>query len=258
MRILVVGDTHGNAQWWADVVAPAAAEVDAGAVIQVGDFGFSGGLGDPICAAAANTGIPVYFLDGNHENHPLLISTVAAARTAAAVTDRTAPVPLVGDLWYLPRGARLRIDGVTLCALGGAVSIDSGFRTAGVNWFPEERITEDDLDVVTSGGSADVLLCHDTPAGYRVPGTLPERVMPLAWRSRLASCEAHRDLVTAALEATGAHTVIHGHYHSRYTRRLDTLWGEVLIEGLDCDGTDGALAVLTCSAGIATVAALDD
>ena len=214
MRVLVIGDTHGNAQWWADTVAPAISRANIDAVVQLGDFGFWGGLGDPICVAAANSGVPVYFLDGNHENHPLLAATVTDARRSSSIVDPTAPVPLAGDLHYLPRGGRLTLDGVAVCALGGAVSIDSGFRTAGIDWFAEEHIAEADLDAVAAGGHAEVLLCHDAPAGYRVPGTVAEAHMPLAWRSRLASCEAHRDLVTAAVEATGARLVVHGPYHS--------------------------------------------
>jgi hypothetical protein len=48
---------------------------------------------------------------------------------------------LAGRIWHLPRGHRWRWHGRDWLALGGAVSLDRGVRTAGVNWWPEEEIT---------------------------------------------------------------------------------------------------------------------
>jgi len=74
MKILVAGDFHGNINH-ATKIAAKARSLDADMVFQVGDFGFT--WDGPERLRALNNvyqqfDMPLYWLDGNHENFDVL------------------------------------------------------------------------------------------------------------------------------------------------------------------------------------------
>jgi hypothetical protein len=255
MRILVVGDTHGNKRWWESEVLPRAERLEAGLICQLGDFGYwprRRGPAREFVNTVADSPIPVLFLDGNHEDHVSLRAAVAEVRSRMFLNP-TSPVPLGGSLLYLPRGARLVWEGVRVAALGGAHSIDRRLRTTGVDWFKEESIGLDDLALLESGGPVDVLLTHDVPAAAPVQG-VPLEDMPKAWLGELPDALAHRILVQQGLDSVQPSVLLHGHFHTSWRHRLERPWGECDVHGLDRDTTGAdAFAVLECDNGKVTV-----
>jgi Icc-related predicted phosphoesterase len=242
VRILFVGDTHGDSEWWYRSVQVYAETCDAEVIVQVGDFGWW--PNSPFVEVVRATEIPVLFLDGNHEHHHDLARAVNESRWEHDLADNV-PVPLGGNLAWVPRGAHLNLGGVSLAFLGGAVSIDRGLRLAGHNWFPEEEVTEADLERLGAGGHADLLIAHDAPGDYKVPGATAEKAMGGMWLSQLPACEAHRFKISAAIAAVTPSVVIHGHYHSRYTCTVRYPHGIVRVEGLNqgWTGSEAYLAV---------------
>jgi hypothetical protein len=243
-RVLCVGDTHGNSAWWGRFVAPLADHVGADAIVQVGDFGFWPGRwdGDAFLDQVRSSRVPVLFLDGNHEDHPAL--------RAATGYPRRIPCNLGGNLWYLPRGSRLRIAGADAVAVGGARSIDRALRRPGVDWFWEEAL--DDEDLASLGTErADILLSHDAPAGWAIPGLAPDAALPLAWRGERPACEEHRARLRQALEVVRPELVIHGHYHQSYDLVRDEAWGPMSVAGLSEDGSglDACVLLSACDEG---------
>lgn len=132
------------------------------------------------------------------------------------------------------------------------MSIDSPMRTAGLDFFVEEEVGGDDVARVVAGGPADVLVCHDAPAGWEIPNLTPVERMPLPAAARVDAANRHRVRLRTAYEAVRPAVVVHGHYHSRYRTLVDEAWGQVLVEGLDCDGTEGAFMVMDCTAAPST------
>src|SRR5690606_16673906 len=55
------------------------------------------------------------------------------------------PVPVSPRVAALPRGFRFTISGVAFLSFGGAASVDYELRRAGVDWFPSEAPTDDDV-----------------------------------------------------------------------------------------------------------------
>jgi predicted phosphodiesterase len=247
MRVLLVGDTHGNAQWLERAVFSAARQHRADVIFQVGDFGWwpRNPASTAFLDVARGARVPLWWIDGNHEDHDSLRAAIAEAggKTDAGLIE------LGSNLFFVPRGTRFDFGGVSVLACGGAHSIDRRLRTAGIDWFEDEHITDDDVLRCLAHGHVDVLISHDAPAGWQIPSLPPERGFPDLWQLELTECWAHRRQLTRIMEAVTPRLVVHGHYHSGYRHQLDTGWGQVEIVGLSEDGTTGNLVLLDCSSG---------
>lgn len=242
MRVLLVGDTHGNGAWLQRVVFAAAEHHEADVILQVGDFGWWPriSLYDAFRSMARRAPVPLWWIDGNHEDHAGLARDVAAAGGPTAC----GLVELGGNLSFVPRGTRLDLDGVSLLACGGAHSIDRAARTVGIDWFAEEHVTDADVDRCVEGGPVDVFIGHDAPAGWTIPDLPSDHGLPGLWRAELPACWDHRRQLARITDRVRPQLVVHGHYHSAYRVRVDAGWGPVEVVGLSEDGTPGNLAVL--------------
>lgn len=240
VRVGVVGDTHGHAGWLRKIVNTMAAH-HADVVVVVGDFGFWAHEGegrqflDHVNARAAHAGIPVVFVDGNHENHDLLGRLARRPDGSASVRSH---------IVHAARGWRARWAGVTVAALGGAASTDRFGRkprVAGYDWWPEERLTQRDVARLAAGGTVDVLFTHDAPASALVPVDHDRADDP--------DTLENRRLVQSAVVATHPGLVVHGHHHVRYSGEAawidrnasqvsgELVWQSARVEGLACEGT---------------------
>jgi Icc-related predicted phosphoesterase len=234
---LFVGDTHGDAGWLKFVVLPTAVKMGIKTIVQVGDIGYwpaGRKFFQVVKTARERYGVDIWFIDGNHEHFPKLNLDVRAAQVAASVLEGNRdPVELTPGFFYLPRGSRVSVAGKIVALCGGAASIDRADRIAGTDWFPEERISDSDIEVVAAGGHADILVMHDAPSGYDIPGLPPESQRPNSWILELPSCDEHRERVREVLELVTPSVLIHGHYHAAYERTHVESWGSLKTYGLD-------------------------
>ncbi len=242
MRALLLGDTHGNQRRCVQAIA-AARDTGCSAVVQVGDFGYwphnTSGLWflRNVEKFAAEAELPFYWLGGNHENWAMIAKYLEHATDPAALgVDALARTPDVpgrgkggqpsprapGYLRYLPRGCRWEWGGVRFLALGGAWSIDWHLREQGRSWWPTEMIDDADVERAVAGGDVDVLLCHDAPGDYLVPGMHAFMKMNPGAGVGGNRTQENRDRLTAVVEATHPRLVVHGHYHEMYDR--DAVW----------------------------------
>lgn len=206
-RVLLAGDWHANAGWAAECVRVAA---DAGCpvVLQLGDFGLWPGREqsylDGIDEVAAAAGVQVWWIDGNHEDHDSLDRWRTRAGGDGLVAMRD-------NVVWASRGARWTWSGVRFGALGGAVSIDRFLRREGVNWWPQEMLTEADVERLGME-PLDVLATHAAPAAVN----FPSRPLPLP-EAILSDGRRVRSLLDEAVARTRPRLVVHGHYHVRYS-----------------------------------------
>lgn len=229
-KIMIAGDWHGNLDWALSVVEKAHARLpdeEHKIILQLGDFGYWGGWYGShylmrLSDRARDLGVMIFFLDGNHEDHPLL----------AGEEDGDGKV--AENIWHLRRGARWEWHGRRWLALGGAVSPDRRIRKLGVSWFREEEISLVTAGLVIMGGPAGVMLTHDCPSG--VAHSLGNGY-DFALED-IARAEWHRELLQGIVDEMRPGYLFHGHLHRGYIRDVRMRHGEVRVIGLDMDGSE--------------------
>jgi hypothetical protein len=237
-QLMLTGDWHRNMRWASRMVQHAA-DNGVDTILQLGDFGFwpdDDGT-DPYVAQLSKqleqSGIRLFWLDGNHENHDAIRAGMAEDR---------------GPVVYLARGFRWRWWGKEWMAVGGGVSVDKSWRTPGVDWFDREMLSPEEFEYCCRPGDVDVIVSHDCPAGIQVPGWHAEEKQGLANGfppEAVAESEAHRALLAAICEVTAPAHLFHGHYHSRYR---DELALGTAVCGLDKDGSSAEKNTLIVTA----------
>lgn len=237
MRVLIAGDTHCNLPWTLNLVDKAV-EFDADRIVVLGDFGFWPQMPSgrdflfKLNHQLMKNDIPLFWLDGNHEDHLELQKLVKSRNELVEIRDQ---------IFYTPRGYLGHWDCLSFVTLGGAFSIDREYRVEGHTWFEEENITDKDVSHAVSHGSADILLSHEMPFGAPIalhgshhlydvdiyPEALENRshVHDVAWRLKVKK-------------------IFHGHHHVMYRANMAVDGRMAKIEGLACDHENGAWTIL--------------
>ncbi len=263
MKLLVVGDTHGNLPFLRDYVYPLAAKLSVDRIVQVGDFGYwehdPSGVDflDKLNETADRHGIPLCWLHGNHDKHSLALKKYMS--TGASTPDRFLTVR--EHILYIPQGKVWTWEGVTMRAFGGAYSVDKQYRldlerkrtrklhaeedrrrdagepvepyrsAEGTLWFPEEQMSEEEMDAMLAlyAEPVDIVFSHDFPA----------RANPGEHFKTLPECLPNQQRLQRALDVHRPQWWFHGHLHQPYTDEVLTVvdddWAKTTVVGLGCD-----------------------
>jgi predicted phosphodiesterase len=116
MRVLIVGDVHGQHRELAGALRQVQTDFGIAAAIQVGDFGFYRESMARFRQDGIRFPVPLHVVDGNHEDHGWLWRALltGAARTWKAEAN----------LLYQPRPSVVRLGASTVGFLGGALHVD--------------------------------------------------------------------------------------------------------------------------------------
>lgn len=213
MKILMVGDLHGDTASLPNIFEDAKI-CGAEKIFQLGDFGIWSGIKgqrflEEVERSAEEYGVPMYFLDGNHENFDILEDM-----RSRALVNSDGHEELLPGLFYSPRGLRWEWDGVSFMSFGGAASIDRSWREyiEIVNheprtlWWPEEMPTQEQVDRIRER-PVDVLLSHDSPI-------LPPVPLLNIGRKMEEYAAISRDRLRQVRNLVQPKKLIHGHYHA--------------------------------------------
>ena len=124
--ILLLGDIHGDVSRLRYGVQQAT-EAGAVALVQVGDLGLfpSHGRDTGFHAVCKASSIPIYFIEGNHDDCTRWVKLTEVTR----VWDDA-------NLFYVPRGTVMELDGRTIAFMGGAISVcKAHFDDSAKLWF---------------------------------------------------------------------------------------------------------------------------
>lgn len=173
--IYMMGDIHGNLGrllWLKDHVQP------EDTVIQVGDFGVYDYFINKLKHRFPN-GFPcrLLFIDGNHEDFRIIRNW-----------SKTELTEIHKNFFYVPRGYVMEIEGELFGFLGGADSVDKAWRTVEVDWFADERVAQEDVDLLIQNigdRTLDVLVTHAV-APFVISANFPplkeaDWGLPLGW-----------------------------------------------------------------------------
>lgn len=245
----LMGDVHGNPSAVAHGLKLFQMQ-GITTVVQLGDFGFwPGAIGQSYLSSVSEhlTDNDQYLVvvPGNHEDYNQL---------KYLSTDEDGWQSIRTRIKVAPRGHRWTWDEVSFVALGGAPSVDRTYRVAQQKhtsfplWWPEEAITDEDVERTIEGGTADVMFAHDAPFGV---SQIENYIAPNPFnfpRQDLMYAKEGRERMRQAVEAVSPKMFFHGHYHKVFK---DTLTlensNEVLIRGLNADGKYGTYAILDLS-----------
>lgn len=146
MNTIITGDIHGRFDHLNQLINKYKQRLDL--VICCGDFGYWPNL-DGQHKNIRSHGIPVLWCDGNHEDH-------------WAIKNRKSN-EIAKNVFYMPRGSTYELkNGQTMMFMGGADSIDKDSRIYGVDWFPEEVITQADIKNLPDV-KVDIFITHTCP-----------------------------------------------------------------------------------------------
>ncbi len=240
-KLLVAGDWHGDTNHAYHVLVTASKR-DCSAVMQVGDFGYWEHSQDGekflknVSRQSVMQGVPVYFIDGNHENHTMLREKYGPTNEQHETTPEGFWV-IRDNVFYIPRGIVWEWSGRRFMGLGGAYSVDRDWRIMQelkkrkplTLWWPEEELTDDEVAAAVKAGEGgiDVIFTHDKPRGSTPP-----------WdRKDLPECWPNQDRVLEVVKAVQPRLLFHGHLHVRYDDEIrigdDDKWLKVV--GLNCN-----------------------
>lgn len=258
MKAILAGDTHGNYEWFRRYLFPVAMVTDADALIVLGDFGAwehteaGRTFMDDVDIIAGKAGVTLYWLHGNHDKWS---HTVAHYR----LRDDDGFLKVRENVRYIPQGHSWNWQGVNFRSFGGAYSIDKSWRVeeeqlrevrlkraarakvggggvfgsdevpsqTGTLWFPEEEMTDDELEQLLHDdfGIKDVILSHDKPMSA-TPG----------WdRKQFPACVPNQMRLERALKVHKPRWWFHGHLHFFYTDQLAGPGFKTDVVGLEPD-----------------------
>ncbi len=171
MSIYLTGDTHGALGRLSSGAWPLGKTLKkSDYLIILGDFGVLWSESDDPSSTywlKWLDGKPwtTLFLDGNHENFNLLNNLPSRGMFGGTVGVASKSV------FHLRRGECYTIDKQKILTVGGALSIDKAYRTEGVSWWPEEMLSEADLDKIDK-----TLKLNNYEFDYVLTHTCPTRV----------------------------------------------------------------------------------
>lgn len=236
MKVMVLGDIHGNTPW-AERVVKHAKRHSAKKIIQVGDFGlwdhWPDGVKflDTLNEALRRDGVKLYAVGGNHENWVRWNWYIENnPKTEDGFTM------LRSHILIMPKTFQWEWAGKVFAAAGGAVSIDKDRRlreekVTGPNtlfWW-DEQLKDADVDSIPER-KVDYLFTHDcsnkTPFRARMKPDFESQI--------------HRQRIDRVLERTAPEMHFHGHMHTKYdwmnmhNSIVGAHWTQTY--GLECDG----------------------
>lgn len=154
-KILILGDLHGHLTFLQDIVRNANTYYKIDYAIQVGDFGFYSNMFDSL-KRFSPFAVPVYAIDGNHENHDWLFNQ----KKVWNLWEKN------NNLIFCPRGKTIEIDNRLIAFIGGAMNVDRR-QTGSINKKTTNYLLDTDAtniaETLNNMKQVDLMVTHSCP-----------------------------------------------------------------------------------------------
>ena len=220
MKVYITGDIHGNASKLSSKNFPDGKDLTKDdVVIILGDFGliwseYRTKEEDYWLKWLDDKPFTTCFLDGNHENHPILNDLPRKLKYGNEVG-------IAGhSIFHLRRGLIYKINGFKLLTIGGAHSHDREYREWGKSMWIQEEITEDDIyrtkvNLEKENYTVDYVLTHCAPVS-KARGAMRQD------QTRLWTPDGSEELLQVIYDLDINYiTWFCGHYHSDHGPTYD-------------------------------------
>ena len=147
IKTIIVGDLHNEFGFLNTLINRKKPDL----VICCGDFGYWPNIKNVHQLSEIKLhDCKLLWCDGNHEDH-------------WSLENRTSN-ELAPGVFYMPRGSTYKLnDGRNILFMGGAHSIDKDSRILGLDWFPEETISQKDM-MNLPNINIDIFITHTCPS----------------------------------------------------------------------------------------------
>jgi Icc-related predicted phosphoesterase len=214
---MFVGDVHGRWESLLDHIH----NNDPDIVVQTGDFGYWPRFSvihrgcSEFAKELVELGIPLYFCDGNHEDH----------ESIALHIKKSVSTMIYPGVYYCKRGSMLQVGDHKILFYGGATSIDRDMRTPKYDWFEEEVLRLSETETLTDEQRAcDIVVSHTAPEKF-----FDDRIV-----NGLRFEDESRYALDQVYEQVKPTLWVFGHFHKKFEGMYEnTEW-----KGLDCCHTD--------------------
>lgn len=162
MRVLIVGDVHGQHQELVGALREIQSLYGIRAAIQVGDFGFYKDLMARLRDQRIRFPVPLHVIDGNHEDHAWL--------QRALLTGAARRWKEEANLIYQPRPSLAQIGNSKVGFLGGALHVDRPQQHNLLSRFPNYLLCQQRQQATTlfNREKPELIITHSCPAGIGV------------------------------------------------------------------------------------------
>lgn len=137
MSIYLTGDQHGS---WDERERFIKSLSSEDILITLGDWGWDWSPLHLKWYLEENLRCMQLFIDGNHENFPILESFPVVEIFGGKAHK------LADNIYHLMRGEMYEIEGKKFFTFGGALSIDKKWRTPYLSWWPQEQPNQGDYN----------------------------------------------------------------------------------------------------------------
>lgn len=218
--MIFLGDVHGESPLMAPLLCSA-----EDTCVQVGDFGFLFREKDGTDNAFLNdfeSSWPdkrIFVIPGNHENYDL-IEKFPLVECNGALSRQVRE-----NIYYIERGEILNVDGLRILCCGGADSLDKAWRRPQISWWPQEVISNEDVQKTIAKGTSssfDMVCSHAMPTLFMERRFSPCYNMPSDFKL---------EQIYVGLEKAGAHVPLWVGGHVHIGSALD--YNETLFRSLD-------------------------
>lgn len=227
---MFVGDLHADPFLWKNT-QQLVEHFEVDAFVIVGDFGWWNDRNPGAREFENETGIPCYWIDGNHENFDHLYEFWDYHLLEPQETSE--------DIYWCPRGTILQLGRFTAMMFGGGTSVDKEYRVPRNSWWEQEKINQGEIDRALENweDTTDTFIQNRLLVTHECPALVYNCTPELINETKVHNIDSAHDRMLLDKLMLGVRPFLHfhGHWHIYHNTDVPYEGGVMRSIGLMCD-----------------------